>query len=331
METTLDAEAASAQRTASAPGRAVAEPRRRRSGEDGADAGSQVSVVEAPFPSVGEVAAVPLLDMGAMTAEQQFFFAFTNAKAEFPAIERNARVEVKSRTSNTTFEFRYANLDEIFAKTGPALHRHGMVLFHGVRPHPHNDEKAVIWAKLVHVGGHFERAEVVVDGVGRSPQDFGGRLTYMRRYLAAALLGVVAEEDKDGAREDADVKHEAREPQRPAYTGRNAPPPPPRRTPERSAPRAESIRFEGMDGEVRFFRETSPSDPPAIQQWIEAWTATLKRDDLTAEGLADWINNKDKDGRRYVSECYPDVYREAIERARHRFAQINKPRGGAAP
>ena len=117
-------------------------------------------------------------------------------------------------------------MQEIDAKTRPHLAANGLSISGVILP---NDDGKGVWLALVlaHAGGFERRCEVFVT-YGDDIKQFGGRISYMRRYLKTAMLDVTADDDLDD-RDDGDGAGDG-------DTGAAAAPPPPRRTPARKPP-----------------------------------------------------------------------------------------------
>jgi len=121
--------------------------------------------------------------------------ALAHAQGEFGAIEKNRRVKVTSK-SGASYEFDYATLDEILAKTRPALAKHEIALTQHLLA---ADGRPRLRTMLLHSSGEWLASEFPLPGgAPDSPQAYGSLLTYMRRYAITALLGVAADEDDDG-------------------------------------------------------------------------------------------------------------------------------------
>ncbi len=136
--------------------------------------------------------------------EAQLFAALAAAQGEFPAIEKNREVVIRSDKGN--YAFRYADLEQILAKTRPALSKNGIALFQviGMR-----GDDATLRCELVHASGGRLVSELTIPGPTsvRDPKQFGAQVTYFRRYMVTSMLGVAADDDLD------DDGHEATPPQ----------------------------------------------------------------------------------------------------------------------
>lgn len=116
--------------------------------------------------------------------------AFLAAKKEFKKIEKNAVVAF-GKTS-----FRYADLEELFSKTKPALEKHGLIVVQDLSDGPQGER--LITTTLIHAeSGESHAATTRLCAANESAKEIGAAITYMRRYCYAAKLGLVADEDRD--------------------------------------------------------------------------------------------------------------------------------------
>lgn len=126
--------------------------------------------------------------------ESQLFAALASAQGEFPAIEKNREVLIRSEKGS--YAFRYADLEQILAKTRPALSKNGIALFQviGMR-----GDDATLRCELVHASGGRLVSELTIPGPTsvRDPKQFGAQVTYFRRYMVTSMLGVAADDDLD--------------------------------------------------------------------------------------------------------------------------------------
>lgn len=121
--------------------------------------------------------------------------AMAKAQGEFKPIEKNRTVRMTTKAGGT-IQFRYADLDEILSKTRPALSANGLALIQTVE---HGQNGAMLTCKLMHSGGGIVTSETLLP-VGANmgdPKAFGAAITYFRRYMVTAMLGVAADDDLD--------------------------------------------------------------------------------------------------------------------------------------
>jgi hypothetical protein len=88
----------------------------------------------------------------------------------------------------------YTTLDEIIAKTKPALAKHGLMLIQSLAG-------PEVITQLLHVSGQFIASKVgFIPMQGNNTnalQNAGGGLTYLKRYCISAILNLNADEDTD--------------------------------------------------------------------------------------------------------------------------------------
>lgn len=128
------------------------------------------------------------------TSEQQaaLYAALAAAQGEFKPIIPDRTVEVRLKDGKGKYIFRYATLGAVIEATRGALSTQGLALTTLVDP-------KLVRVMLLHSGGG------VLENSAPAPscsdwQDYGSDLTYIRRYLVSALLGVASEYDDDGNR-----------------------------------------------------------------------------------------------------------------------------------
>ena len=121
--------------------------------------------------------------------------ALAAAQGAFKPIEKNRTVEIKPRDKQA-YKFRYADLEEILTKTRPALSENGLALIQRVE---HHQNGPLLICCLVHAGGGMLTSEVQIQSARElsDPKAFGAAITYHRRYLVTAMLGVAADDDLD--------------------------------------------------------------------------------------------------------------------------------------
>lgn len=86
--------------------------------------------------------------------------------------------------------YKYVTLDEMLQTAGPVLQKYGI----GFTQLVQTDKMET---KLFHVESGTELVSVINLGSPNNMQDYGGRITYAKRYALGALLGLSSEEDVD--------------------------------------------------------------------------------------------------------------------------------------
>jgi len=118
--------------------------------------------------------------------------ALAKAQGEFDAVSKTGH--------NPFLKNNYATLDDIIGAIRGPLSKHGIAF---MQPLTGNSEGFVLETVLMHESGEWLSCAANVPSNAGSKgtnelQSFGGALTYMRRYMLSALLGINAEEDTDG-------------------------------------------------------------------------------------------------------------------------------------
>jgi hypothetical protein len=129
------------------------------------------------------------------------YAALAKAQGEFKAIEKNREVEIQMRDKQTgqpkgKYGFRYADLQEILAKTRPALAANGLAIIQQIQSGPAGLSLVCL---LTHSGGGVLTSDMPLPAVRdmADPKAFGAAVSYLRRYLVTAMLGVAADDDID--------------------------------------------------------------------------------------------------------------------------------------
>lgn len=140
---------------------------------------------------------VNLIDGGNPANIGTLFAALALAQGAFEPIVKNRDVSIRPKDpSKPAYKFRYADLQEIRDKTTPALSANGFALISLVTKNP--DGGTHIRTILGHAcGARIESNMDVPRGKDGEIKDFGAIVTYLRRYIVSAMLGVAADDDLD--------------------------------------------------------------------------------------------------------------------------------------
>jgi hypothetical protein len=121
--------------------------------------------------------------------------ALARAQGAFPKIERRNTAEVRGKDGKPGYSYSYADLGDVLAAVRPVLAEHGIAVVQ--RTKPLDGGKTRLLTELRHVAGGLLDSETEIGTPTTNPQQFGGTLTYLRRYELVTLLGIAAEEDRD--------------------------------------------------------------------------------------------------------------------------------------
>ena len=120
----------------------------------------------------------------------QLATALAAAQAELEPAEKNS--------SNPHLKSRYADLTSIYTAIRAVLPKHGLSVVQTMMPNSEN--KAHVRTTLMHISGQWIAGECILPSDKQNGvQGIGSAITYARRYSLSAIVGVVSEEDDDGA------------------------------------------------------------------------------------------------------------------------------------
>lgn len=118
--------------------------------------------------------------------------ALSAAQAEFVAIPKDS--------TNPFFKSKYAGLPQVVAVASPILTKHGLSVSQHIG-HDEGGDTLTTW--LLHRSGQFISESMRLHSAPQKGltevQAQGSATTYSRRYAYMAVLGLVADEDDDGA------------------------------------------------------------------------------------------------------------------------------------
>lgn len=142
-----------------------------------------------------------LVDMQMMMLDRQAESGLTVALAEFkadcPTIPKTKRVKYATKGGKMV-DFHFAPLEVIQKKVDPILHRFGLSYTFDTED---QGDKILIRGLLQHVDGAQRESSMSlpISGMQDSPaQRYAGTVSYGKRYVLAALLGLTIEDDVDG-------------------------------------------------------------------------------------------------------------------------------------
>lgn len=107
-----------------------------------------------------------------------------------------AEVEAASKDrKNPHFKSNYADLTSIWNAIRPALAKNQLAV---VQAPSFEGDRVVITTRLFHKSGQWIESSMSAKPQQDTPQAIGSTITYLKRYVIAAMLGVVADDDDDG-------------------------------------------------------------------------------------------------------------------------------------
>lgn len=113
-------------------------------------------------------------------------------QAEMPTVAKSKTAVVPTKAGGS-YKYTYAGLAEVTAAGMPLLTSHGL----SFTALPRMTERGYeLVGRLLHTSGEALEGALPLDG--RTPQEMGSSLTYMRRYLFGCVTGLVTDDDEDG-------------------------------------------------------------------------------------------------------------------------------------
>lgn len=124
---------------------------------------------------------------------KEYYKAISNFQRECPVLPKNTK----------GYGYNYCNLSTMITMINPVLEKNGLAYTQPLSTNPATLNRAIKTTIFHKESGEFETEywdlpEVDLKGQNRYQSD-GSGITYIRRYALAAHLGIVSDEDNDGA------------------------------------------------------------------------------------------------------------------------------------
>jgi len=130
-----------------------------------------------------------------LEAEAAFAAALAIVQSNMPQVGKDKSASIRSDKGSYTYK--YADLASILDAVSPVAAAQGFSFM--ATPTLSAAGAFVLRYCLLHKGGHREGGEYPLPDPSRStPQQIGSAITYARRYVYCAMVGVAADEDDDG-------------------------------------------------------------------------------------------------------------------------------------
>lgn len=117
---------------------------------------------------------------------------------------QSVMASAKRTADNPFFKSKYADLDEIWAVAKKPLTDNGLSVMQF--PTDGENDKITIICRLCHSSGEWAESSLSLKPTKQDPQAIGSAITYGRRYLLAAIVGVVTDDDDGNAASDPNGK-----------------------------------------------------------------------------------------------------------------------------
>ena len=120
--------------------------------------------------------------------------AIGNLAAGLAAAQAEIKHAVKS-SENPFFKSHYADLASVVDACRASLAKNGLAVVQGADSSPGDVSTVCVSTRLVHKSGEWIESTLNVKPVKSDPQGIGSAITYARRYMLAAMVGVATEDD----------------------------------------------------------------------------------------------------------------------------------------
>ncbi len=122
--------------------------------------------------------------------------ALAKAQSKFTAVAKTKTAKVPMK-SGGTYSYNYADLADIWDMIRGPLGETGIAV---LQPVETTDNGVVVTTMLIHAGsGQSLSCRVAMPTFQAGAQGLGSAITYARRYGLGSMLGIVTDEDDDGA------------------------------------------------------------------------------------------------------------------------------------
>lgn len=132
------------------------------------------------------------------TQLKELFEDLSKLQAKLPNPTKSRHVDFVSKRTGQRTKYSYADLAETREMIQPILSEFGFSI---VQFFSENNSKSYMTTWLCHRSGEKLTSSIAID-LNADMQEVGSRITYLRRYSLFAILGLVGEEDDDGASAD---------------------------------------------------------------------------------------------------------------------------------
>lgn len=123
--------------------------------------------------------------------------ALAKSWAAIESPKHNARVQVSTRKGGK-YTFEYTDLNGILAAVRPIFIQNKLTIMQNSYSTIENGTTlACVETTILHESGEYAKSYPLKFPAAESMQDFGGQITYMKRYSLAAMLGIATEKDDD--------------------------------------------------------------------------------------------------------------------------------------
>lgn len=122
--------------------------------------------------------------------------ALAKAQAVMQPAPKNDAVTVKTKTGGPGYSYKFSDLASVWDTCREALTSNGLAVVQMPEP---NELGILLRTTLMHSSGQWITSTLPLLFEGGSMQSMGSAITFARRYMLSAMVGIVSESDDDGA------------------------------------------------------------------------------------------------------------------------------------
>lgn len=237
---------------------------------------------------------------------KELFGALAKAQSEFPEIRKEKTAKAGS------FSYKYADIGDIIKAVTETLFTNDLVLTFKSQPHAGFAE--VLSAVLAHTPTGQTITSSSCIPTQSDAQDLGSWKTYLKRYCACEVLGIQADEDKDGDLASKG-RYQASENKKP-FVEKKAPPPSGKPSPIKTA--KEEIPTESVELDVDL-----PKMPMVGKVSIPGYHHGKTIDHLTRADCEHLIKAAEADWKKDKTKCDAEVYKTCVPLIRNRLKSLS--------
>lgn len=146
------------------------------------------------MPETTKKAAAPRVAAAQPVVHENLASALAAFQAEMPTVHKGQTARIPGKDGRSGYSYQYADLADVAKVAHPLLAKHGLAF--STAPQHLDGVGFVLRGTLRHTSGDMDQGVLPI--TGRSAQDLGSSLTYLRRYLLGCMTGIVTDDDEDG-------------------------------------------------------------------------------------------------------------------------------------
>jgi hypothetical protein len=260
---------------------------------------------------------------GILNPTSELAVALAAVQAELPKIERDRTVTVRQKNGDE-YSYSYVTLANLSDAILPLLAKNGLAW--ACMPGLSADGKMAVRYRLLHKSGESLDGEFPISGEG-GIQQLGGKITYVRRYCLAAIVGVAADEDDESRLNEDGPRSAQRAAAAPRSQTTNRPPASGQTAQRRERPAASRPPLPGENAD--------PDSPVGQDQhrhmralWAELGVGSEERRQFRLNKMATWLGLAELESSSDLTRAQADQVIAELKAAE--AAPGSRSRGGGA-